>query len=111
MVKVSCILHYKCVFFSKIQLIIKIITCCVPFKCFIRYNMSKYDAVNFVGDNEAINQVQIGSSKTSNRGAFLGSFAALHSIMMSVSPNNVPQYELYSIQYSSRYVHCFISGS
>ena len=39
--------------------------------------MSKYDAVYFVGDNQAINRVRIGSSKTSNRGAFSGSFAAL----------------------------------
>ena len=28
---------------------------CMHFKRFIRYNMSEYDAVNFVGDNQAIN--------------------------------------------------------
>ena len=39
--------------------------------------MSKYDAVYFVGDNQANNRVRVDSSRTSNRGAFLGSFAAL----------------------------------
>ena len=39
--------------------------------------MSKYEAVYFVGDNQAINRVRIDSSKTRNRGAFLGSLAAL----------------------------------
>ena len=39
--------------------------------------MSKYDATYFVGDNQAINRVRVGSSRTSNRGAFSGSFAAL----------------------------------
>ena len=39
--------------------------------------MSKYDEVYFVGDNEAINRVRVGSSKTRNRGAFSGSLAAL----------------------------------
>ena len=36
--------------------------------------MSKYDAVYFVGDNQAINRVD--SSKASNQGAFSGSLAA-----------------------------------
>ena len=40
--------------------------------------MSKYEAVYFVGDNQAINRVRIDSSKTRNRGAFSGSLAALH---------------------------------
>ena len=40
--------------------------------------MSKYDAVYFVGDNQAINRV--GSTKTRNRGAFSGSLAALMQI-------------------------------
>ena len=39
--------------------------------------MSKYDDVYFVGDNQAINRVRVGSSKTRNRGAFSGSLAAL----------------------------------
>ena len=39
--------------------------------------MSKYEAVYFVGDNQAINRVRIDSSKTRNRGAFSGSLAAL----------------------------------
>ena len=47
------------------------------FEPFIRCNMSKYDAVYFVGDNEAINRVRVDSSKTRNRGAFSGSHAAL----------------------------------
>ena len=34
--------------------------------------MSKYDAVYFVGDNQVINRVRVGSSKTRNRDAFLG---------------------------------------
>ena len=42
--------------------------------------MSKYEAVYFVGDNRAINQVWVDSSKTRNRGAFSGSVAALVSI-------------------------------
>ena len=43
---------------------------------FIRCDMSKYEAVYFVGDNQAINRVQVDSSKTRNRGAFSGSLAA-----------------------------------
>ena len=39
--------------------------------------MSKYEAVYFVGDNQAINRVRIDSSETRNRGAFSGSLAAL----------------------------------
>ena len=39
--------------------------------------MSKYEAVYFVGDNQAINQVRVDSSNTRNRGAFSGSLAAL----------------------------------
>ena len=39
--------------------------------------MSKYEAVYFVGDNQAINRVGVLSSKTGNRGAFLGLLAAL----------------------------------
>ena len=39
--------------------------------------MSKYDAVYFVGDNQAINRVRVDSSKTRNRGAFLDLLAAL----------------------------------
>ena len=42
--------------------------------------MSKYEAVYFVGDNQTINRVQVDSSKTRNRGAFLGSLAALQFI-------------------------------
>ena len=39
--------------------------------------MSKYEAVYFVGNNQAINQVRVDSYKTRNRGAFSGSLAAL----------------------------------
>ena len=39
--------------------------------------MSKYEAVYFVGDNQAINRVRVDSYKTRNRGAFSGSLAAL----------------------------------
>ena len=39
--------------------------------------MSKYEAVYFMGDNQAINQVRVGSFKTRNQGAFSGSLAAL----------------------------------
>ena len=39
--------------------------------------MSKYEAVYFVGDNQAINRVRVDSSNTRNRGAFSGSLAAL----------------------------------
>ena len=49
----------------------------MPFDHFIRRGISKYDAVYFAGDNQANNRVRVGSSKTSNRGAFSGSLAAL----------------------------------
>ena len=39
--------------------------------------MSKYEAVYFVGDNQAIHRVRVDSSKMRNRGAFSGSLAAL----------------------------------
>ena len=38
--------------------------------------MSKYEAVYFVGDNQAIHRVRVDSSETRNRGAFSGSLAA-----------------------------------
>ena len=63
--------------FPKIQLIIKILSCCVVCNHFIRRDMSKYEAVYFVGDNQAINRVLVDSSKTRNRGAFSRSLAAL----------------------------------
>ena len=44
---------------------------------FIGRDILEYDAVYFVGDNQAINRVRVKSSRTSNRGAFSGSFAAL----------------------------------
>ena len=47
------------------------------FEPFIRFNISKYDTVYFVGDNEAINRVRVDSSKTRNRGTLSGSLAAL----------------------------------
>ena len=47
--------------------------------------MSKYDAVYFVGDNQATNRVRVDSSKMRNRGAFSGSLAAL--IMSHLSLN------------------------
>ena len=51
--------------------------------------MSKYDAVYFVGDNQAINRVRVDSSRTRNRGAFSGSLAALVSITVNhFSKNN-----------------------
>ena len=49
--------------------------------------MLKYEAVYFVGDNQAINRVRVDSSKTRNRGAFSGSLAAL--VIMSVLDNSV----------------------
>ena len=48
---------------------------------FIRRDISKYEAVYFVGDNQAINRVRVDSSKTRNRGAFSGSLAALLNIL------------------------------
>ena len=41
------------------------------------YSMSKYDEVYFVGNNQVINRVRVGSSKTRNRDTFLSSLAAL----------------------------------
>ena len=43
--------------------------------------MSKYEAVYFVGDNQAINRVRVDSSKTRNRGTFSGSLAALQEMI------------------------------
>ena len=47
--------------------------------------MSKYEAVYFVGDNQAINRVRVDYSKTRNRGAFSGSLAALLWTTISVT--------------------------
>ena len=44
--------------------------------------MSKYDALYFVGHNQAINRVRVDSSKMRNRGTFSGSLAALVLICM-----------------------------
>ena len=49
----------------------------MPFNHFTRCGISKYDVVYFVGDNQANNRVQVSSFKTSNRGAFSDSLAAL----------------------------------
>ena len=76
MVKVSYIVHYKCVFFQKFNKLSKFLDCVVC-NHFIRRDMSKYEAVYFVGDNQAINRVQVNSSKRRNQGAFSGSLAAL----------------------------------
>ena len=78
MVKVPYILHYKCVFFPKFNKLSKFVPVdSVVCNHFIRRDMSKYEAVYFLGDNQAINRVQVDSSKTRNQGTFLGSFAAL----------------------------------
>ena len=48
--------------------------------------MPKYEAVYFVGDNQAVNRVRVDSYKTRNRGTFSGSLAALlitHLLKMS----------------------------
>ena len=74
MVKVSYILHYKCIFFPKFNKLSKFFPVC---NHSIRHDMSKYEAVYFVGDNQAINRVRVDYSKTRNRGAFSGSLAAL----------------------------------
>ena len=47
--------------------------------------MSKYEAVYFVGDNQAINRVRVDSSKTRNRGEFSGSLAALDTTIGFIS--------------------------
>ena len=46
--------------------------------------MSKYEAVYFVGDNQASNRIRVDSYKTRNRGAFSGSLAALLAICREV---------------------------
>ena len=46
--------------------------------------MSKYEAVYFVGDNQASNRIRVDSYKTRNRGAFSGSLAALISLRLYV---------------------------
>ena len=48
----------------------------------IRRGIAKYEAVYFVGDNQAINRVRVESYKTRNRGAFSGSLAALVGILV-----------------------------
>ena len=55
----------------------------------IRRGIAKYEAVYFVGDNQAINRVRVESYKTRNRGAFSGSLAALticNQYMYKVTP-------------------------
>ena len=47
--------------------------------------MSKYEAVYFVGDNQASNRIRVDSYKTRNRGAFSGSLAALDTIIPQMS--------------------------
>ena len=76
MVKVSYVLHYKCLFLPKFNKLSKF-SCCVVCSHFIWRVMSKYEAIYFVGDNQVINRVRVDSSKTRNRGAFSGSLAAL----------------------------------
>ena len=51
--------------------------------------MSKYEAVYFVGDNQASNRVRVDSYKTRNRGAFSGSLAALICIHISTCTENL----------------------
>ena len=75
MVKVSCILHYKCFFILKF-LEISTFFPVVYILIVLEGVTSKYE-VYFVGDNQLINRVQIGYLKMRNRGAFLGSLAAL----------------------------------
>ena len=43
----------------------------------IRRGIAKYEAVYFVGDNQAIHRVRVDSYKTRHRGAFSRSLAAL----------------------------------
>ena len=82
MVKVSYILHYKCVFFPKFNKLSKFFPVVWFVTILFRCDISKYEAVCFVDDNQAINRVQVDSSKTRNRGAFSGSLAALIINMM-----------------------------
>ena len=82
--KVSCILHYKCVLFQN-SMNYQHSLMLYAFEPSIRCNMSKYDTVYFVGDNEAINRVRVNSSKTRNQGAFPGSLAALTDTALKVS--------------------------
>ena len=77
MFKVSYILHYECVFFPKFYKLSNFFPVVWFVTIFIRRDMSRYEAVYFVGDNQAINRVRVDSSKTRNRGAFSGSLAAL----------------------------------
>ena len=53
--------------------------------------MSKYEAVYFVGDNQANNRIRVDSYKTRNRGAFSGSLAALVRIPL-ISLNNITKH-------------------
>ena len=54
--------------------------------------MSKYEAVYFVGDNQAI--VRVDSSKTRNRGAFSGSLAALPHIIYFISVSTSGEFQI-----------------
>ena len=63
------------------------------FNKFIRRDMSKYEAVYFVGDNQANNRVRVGSFKMRNRGAFSDSLAALMVIIKNfLLEDSCPQY-------------------
>ena len=64
--------------------------------------MSKYDALYFVGDNQANNRVRVDSSKTRNRGAFSGSLAALITfdtlVLLPIQPQHLlVKYLLYFV--------------
>ena len=55
--------------------------------------MSKYDDVYFMGHDQAINQVRVGSSKTRNWGAFSGSLAAfIFKIQFNVISKSIYNY-------------------
>ena len=55
--------------------------------------MSKYEAVYFVGDNQASNRIRVDSYKTRNRGAFSGSLAALlyGAVVLASTVKGLPQ--------------------
>ena len=55
---------------------------------FIRCNIPKYE-VYFMGDNQAINRVQVDSSKTRNRGTLSGSLAACFQLEFFMLISNI----------------------
>ena len=71
----------------------------------IRRGMSKYEAVYFVGDNQANNRIRVDSYKMRNRGAFSGLLAALITITFSKCQSITITFKFQQIYYFFYYFY------